>query len=200
MSVEFLQKNANSKPSRPGQLFYVIGPSGVGKDSLLNYARQQLGTAPVIFAHRYITRPPELQGENHIYLSETEFNNRLQRGCFKFDWSSHGWQYALGNEVDMWLQQGLNVVMNGSRGYLAEASRRHPEIIPVLITASEVNLRQRLIRRGRETAKGIEERIQRARAFSNLKHSNLVVIENDSTIEQAGDQLVSILWIQVGDE
>lgn len=193
MALDSFQNSMNSNSNRPGQLFYVIGPSGVGKDSLLDYARHILDSSPVIFAHRYITRPPELQGENHIHLSEAEFDNRLRRGCFKFDWSSHGWQYALGKEVDMWLKQGLNVVMNGSRGYLTEATNLHPDIIPVLITASEVNLRQRLIRRGRETAEGIEERIQRAKAFSELKHPNLIVIENDSVLEEAGDQLVAVL-------
>lgn len=193
MLVSKTQSSLNSDSARPGQLFYVIGPSGVGKDTLLSYARQALDSAPVIFAHRYITRPVELKGENHIHLSEAEFNNRLQRHCFKFHWHSHGWHYALGREVDLWLQQGLNVVMNGSREYLPTATALHPDIVPVLLTASEVNLRQRLIRRGRESADGIEERIQRAQQFAGLSHPNLYVIENNATIEQAGGKLIELL-------
>ena len=40
------------------QLIYIVGASGVGKDSLMHYARQRLnGSEPILFAHRYITRP-----------------------------------------------------------------------------------------------------------------------------------------------
>ena len=193
MSLEPYQKIVDSKLNRPGQLFYVIGASGVGKDSLLDYARVALAEEAIIFAHRYITRPPELQGENHVHLTEPEFMNRLNRGCFKFNWQSHGWQYALGREVDMWLAQGLNVVMNGSREYLQHATGLHPTIRPILITASEAHLRQRLVQRGRESAEDIEERIARAQVFSNLQHDNLTVINNDSSIESAGNTLVKTL-------
>jgi ribose 1,5-bisphosphokinase len=41
---------------KQGTLFYLIGPSGAGKDALLAYARDQLaGSSPVLFSHRYIT-------------------------------------------------------------------------------------------------------------------------------------------------
>ena len=46
-----------------GRLVYVMGPSGAGKDSLLSFARSALADEPVVFAHRYITRPAG-QGEN----------------------------------------------------------------------------------------------------------------------------------------
>jgi ribose 1,5-bisphosphokinase len=40
------------------RLFYVIGASGAGKDTLLRYARVRVGgSGGVVFAHRYITRP-----------------------------------------------------------------------------------------------------------------------------------------------
>ncbi len=47
-------------------LIYVMGPSGAGKDSLLGFARERIGTQ-VMFAHRYITRVVA-NGENHIAL------------------------------------------------------------------------------------------------------------------------------------
>ncbi len=53
-----------------GRLFYVVGASGAGKDSLIEYARNALGSRDaVVFAHRYITRPPTARGENHVALS-----------------------------------------------------------------------------------------------------------------------------------
>ena len=42
---------------RQGQLVYVMGASGSGKDSLLQALRPRLRGVPVAFARRYITRP-----------------------------------------------------------------------------------------------------------------------------------------------
>lgn len=182
--------------SSKGTLFYVIGASGVGKDSLLHYARQKLANEPVVFAHRYITRPVELNGENHVHLSTKEFSNRLNRGCFKFHWHSHELDYGIGTEVDTWLNQGLNVVMNGSRAYLETAVEKHPGIVPVLIQVDTGLLKERLINRGRETLEQIEKRIQRAQAFTGLQAPNMQVIENNSELAVAGDELVKLLTTQ----
>jgi ribose 1,5-bisphosphokinase len=63
-------------------LFYVMGPSGAGKDSVLRGARAQLEPADrIVFAHRYITRAPE-PSENHIALSPEEFALRDEAGLF----------------------------------------------------------------------------------------------------------------------
>jgi ribose 1,5-bisphosphokinase len=52
-----------------GWLYYLVGASGCGKDSLLTYARQHLKKIEMVFfAHRYITRPPADGGENRIAL------------------------------------------------------------------------------------------------------------------------------------
>ena len=70
-----------------GTLFYVVGASGAGKDSLLAYARAALGGgAPVFFAHRYITRPAEAGGENHVALSKAEFAQMQALDLFALSW------------------------------------------------------------------------------------------------------------------
>jgi ribose 1,5-bisphosphokinase len=180
----------------PGTLFYVIGASGVGKDSLLRYARQELADEAVLFAHRYITRPVELKGENHIQLSTAEFANRLKYNCFKLHWHSHDLDYGIGTEVDVWLNQGLNVVMNGSRGYLETALQKQPGLVPILIQVDTSLLRERLINRGRETLQQIEKRIQRVESFAGLTAPNMQVIENNSELSIAGEQLVKLLKSQ----
>lgn len=180
-----------------GTLFYVVGASGVGKDSLLHYARQQLTSESIVFAHRYITRPVELNGENHIQLSTSEFANRLKHHCFKFHWHSHDLDYGIGTEVDSWLGLGLNVVINGSRGYLETAIQKQPGLVPVLIQVNTSLLRERLINRSRETLEQIEKRILRAEAFADLSAVNLQIIENNAELAIAGEQLVNLLKTKV---
>jgi len=175
-----------------GQLYYLIGASGVGKDSLLNYVRPLLSDSSVLIGHRYITRPVELTGENHVSLSESEFLNREKRGCFLFSWQSHDLYYGIGKEVAAWLDLGLNVVINGSRGYLSEATRIWPGIKPVLITVSLDKLRARLETRGRENAEQIQERLERAASFDQLSHPNLLTVNNDQDLAVAGEKLCQI--------
>lgn len=68
-------------------LVYLIGASGVGKDSLLVALRQQ--RPDLLVAHRYITRASGL-GEDSLALSEAEFLARRGRGLFCLDWQAMG--------------------------------------------------------------------------------------------------------------
>ena len=61
---------------------YVMGPSGAGTDSVLARARALIPSdLPVAFAHRYITRPADAGGENHVALSEAEFERHQRSAC-----------------------------------------------------------------------------------------------------------------------
>jgi ribose 1,5-bisphosphokinase len=173
------------------RLIYVIGASGSGKDTLMTYARERLAGEPgVCFAHRYITRPAAAGGENHVALTPEEFRARQAGKLFALHWASHGLQYGIGIEINQWLAKGIHVVVNGSRDYLTEARRLYPELMPVSIEVSADVLRQRLLARGREDAQAVEQRLQRHRQLQGSHWSDAVVVSNDGTVQEAGDQLV----------
>ncbi len=178
-----------------GTLFYVIGPSGSGKDSLMNYAREALAgqQQPVLFAHRYITRPMDAGGENHICLTHPEFEQRKALNLFALDWGSHQNRYGIGIEIKAWLEAGANVVVNGSREYLPIASQRFPAMQVILIEVSPNILRQRLLARARETPAEIEARIDRSRQIEPVSHPNLTILNNDSTLVESGTTFVRML-------
>lgn len=180
-----------------GVLLYVIGASGSGKDSLMSHARFKLAQdANVVFAHRYITRPSDAGGENHVALSEDEFESRVKQKLFPLHWHSHGLRYGIGCELNHWLAKGLTVVLNGSRAYLHEASRRYPELVPVLIEVSPQVLRQRLQARGRESADEIEARLQRTGEFDFLQHGRLLRFRNDAPLASTGPEFVELIRSQ----
>ena len=147
---------------RQGQLVYVMGASGSGKDSLLQALRPRLRGVPVAFARRYITRPLSAKGERHIAVSPERFEAMAASGEFVMDWRSHGLRYGIGKGVETTLAHGGMVLMNGSREYLPEALRRFPSLVPVLVEVDASVLRARLLARGREQGGDIEERIARA--------------------------------------
>lgn len=175
------------------RLFYVIGASGSGKDSLLRHAREQLsGHSSIVFAHRYITRPHDAGGENHIALNEAEFDARLAGGLFAMHWSSHGLRYGIGKEINLWLAKGCSVVLNGSREYLERAMLNYHELTPVLIEVAPDILKQRLQARGRESPEDIERRLTHTPVFHGTNRT-ITCIRNDADIATAGSKLVELL-------
>lgn len=178
------------------KLFYMIGASGAGKDSLMNYCRNKLnGQLQVVFAHRYITRPVTADAENHIHLTEQEFQLRLMHGLFALNWQSHGWHYGIGTEIDNWLEKGLTVVINGSREYLPIALQKYPAMQPVLIGADADLIKERLYSRGREDAASIARRIARNDEF-NLPQANVIRIDNNAELGTAAQKLLKILVME----
>lgn len=176
------------------RLYFLVGPSGAGKDTLLNQLKKiQYADNQPIVAHRYITRPVRENDENHIELSEFDFNRRKEAELFLYNWESHGNQYAIGKEVKKWVKSGQNVIINGSRQYLSTAREVYPKVIPVWLTVSEEVLRQRLHNRGRETSKEIEARIQINRKLEKLKLNNCTFINNDQSIEDTIGQIIALI-------
>jgi ribose 1,5-bisphosphokinase len=179
-----------------GNLFYFIGASGAGKDSLMNYARSRInGSLPVIFAHRYITRHPGHSNENHIYISPEEFQLRRDGGLFAMDWESHGQYYGIGREIDGWMEKGFHVVVNGSRQYLQEAHRRYGHLKVILVEARPDTIRKRLENRGREGSPDIEKRISRSGEIGLgwENGASFLRIRNDGLLEDAGEELIRMI-------
>jgi ribose 1,5-bisphosphokinase len=174
-------------------LYYIIGASGAGKDSLLNAVREQLATAgDTLIAHRYITRPAAASGENHIALSAAEFDCRKSKGLFKLHWVANNCQYGVGIEIDQWLNAGINVLVNGSRGYLDTAKALHPKLIVIYINVETQILKQRLINRGRESEEEIDARLQRHKTLSASVDIDAVCIDNSGELSAACERLIKI--------
>jgi ribose 1,5-bisphosphokinase len=174
-------------------LIYIMGPSGSGKDSLMAEARLRLpAEAPVVFAHRYITRPADAGGENHVALNRAEFELRLANGLFALSWESHGFAYGIGREIDLWMEAGLSVVVNGSRGAMSAALKAYPELLPVLIDVPEHILRERLSARGREDGGEIEARLVRAR-MAVVETPELVRFDNSGPLSERGQALARLI-------
>ncbi|MBK5356115.1 phosphonate metabolism protein/1,5-bisphosphokinase (PRPP-forming) PhnN [Pseudomonas sp. TH41] len=150
-----------------GRLIFLMGPSGSGKDSLIEAAREPLRALNCEVVRRVITRSAESLGEDAIGVSREEFELRRLRGDFALSWSANGLDYGIPIEIDLWLKDGWHVLVNGSRGHFAEALRRYPTLMPVLLTVEVDVLRERLLRRGRENQAEIESRLLRNDLFTS---------------------------------
>lgn len=178
-----------------GFLVYLIGPSGSGKDSLLSAAAKPLATAGARIATRVITRPSGPGEEQAISLDAEAFCARRDRGEFALWWQANQLHYAIPCEIDDWLATGQIVLVNGSRAYLAQARRRYPTLLPILLQVEEAVLRQRLLRRGRETPNQIEARLQRSRQMQGALSGepDLHTLDNSGPIESSVSRLLALI-------
>jgi phosphonate metabolism protein PhnN/1,5-bisphosphokinase (PRPP-forming) len=143
-----------------GKLFFVVGPSGAGKDTLLAGA---LAADPSLhWAQRVISRPQTGQGEPFEPCTEAQFQARLAAGEFALHWQAHGLFYGVPHAQLAPLAAGQTVLLNGSRGAIAQARAAFPQMQILLITAPAALLAQRLAARGRESRADIEARLARA--------------------------------------
>ncbi|WP_160297860.1 phosphonate metabolism protein/1,5-bisphosphokinase (PRPP-forming) PhnN [Devosia chinhatensis] len=165
-----------------GVLVLVIGPSGVGKDTLIGGARKALdGDKRFSFVRRLVTRPADIDLEDHVSLDPDEFERARAAGRFALTWEAHGLHYALPIGVDTDLTLGRVVIANISRHAVPAALAKYP-LCRVVQVSAEISLRaERLARRGREGRDQIVARLAREGAALPADISP-IVIDNSSSV------------------
>jgi ribose 1,5-bisphosphokinase len=165
------------------RLIYVIGPSGAGKDSVLDGLRKNWGDLPPAhWARRTITRDSHT-GEAHESVSTAEFDHLLAQGAFALQWQANGLCYGVRHGELTPLDSGHCVFLNGSRAHLSTLLSVYPQASVVLITASAQALHQRLMSRSRETQQEINQRLAREITFDLPDHT--LQVHNNGALEDA---------------
>jgi ribose 1,5-bisphosphokinase len=177
-----------------GTLVLVVGASGVGKDTLLNLAKDTLaGDQRFRFVRRIITRPSG-GGENSEFIAEEAFHRRVNEGQLALHWQAHGLFYGLPASINGWLAEGRVVIANGSRSALSDASSKYARLKIVNIVAAPELLAARLARRGREGGDAVSRRLLRGREF-DLKGPDVEEIDNSGPPGIAAARFVSALLV-----
>lgn len=176
---------------RPGAFVLVVGPSGAGKDTVIEFARQHLRDDPrYVFARRTITRTA--RDEDHETMTAEQFAAALQSGGFALSWQSHGLSYGIPANVAEAAHSGRIVIINASRAVIADALRFAPRVVVAHITASPAVLAARLAARGRESAADIEQRLARDVPIQQTS-AEIIRIENEGDAGIAGRGFVTLL-------
>lgn len=178
-----------------GRLIYLMGPSGSGKDSLLNAVRERLAADGCRIARRVITRSAEAVGEDAAPVSLAEFEQNEIAGAFALSWRANGLAYGIPRQIDDWLAAGEDVLVNGSRAYLSEARQRYPALLAVLLRVDMAVLRERLLARGRESPAQIEQRLARNALFDETVADldGMHVLDNSSHFQRTVDGLLALI-------
>jgi phosphonate metabolism protein PhnN/1,5-bisphosphokinase (PRPP-forming) len=168
-------------------IFAIVGPSGAGKDTLIEGALKQRPDLRLI--RRVITRPTAAGGEDFEGVTEAEFATRQARGDFALHWQAHGLSYGIPKAQ---LQAPGDVIFNGSRAALPEAAKVFPGLRVILVTAPDHILAARLAARGRETEADISQRLNRA-AFTLPEGITAETVVNDGALDTGIARLLAAL-------
>ncbi|MDH4450883.1 MAG: phosphonate metabolism protein/1,5-bisphosphokinase (PRPP-forming) PhnN [Rhodoferax sp.] len=171
-------------------LIYTLGPSGAGKDSVLEWLKSRLPPgAAVHFARRCITRAAHPGAEQHEPLSPAVFATERAANAFGLCWSANGLDYGV-RHAELQGPPGTQwVFVTGSRAYLSQAIARVPGLVVLHVTAAPEVLLQRLVARGRESAVSIQARLERTPPLERPPGTTVLEIHNNGSLQDAGRQL-----------
>ncbi|MEM8732082.1 MAG: phosphonate metabolism protein/1,5-bisphosphokinase (PRPP-forming) PhnN [Pseudomonadota bacterium] len=168
--------------SGAGRLLAFVGPSGVGKDSVMQAlvaARPDMG-----LVKRVITRAADEVSEHSMPVDETTFEAMVAEGAFALRWRAHGLAYGIPVSVDTDLAAGRTMLVNLSRAVLPEAQARFGVLTVIHLTAPPAVLAVRLAGRGRENASDIEKRLARAGDALPPGLRDVVQVSNTGPLEE----------------
>ena len=191
---------ANIKPANDnltgiaaGIMAVVVGPSGAGKDTLMNLAARHFAGRPdVHFVRRVITREGDAGNEDHRSVSEVDFDAMEQAGAFAVSWEAHGLKYGIPADVTNELARGNLVIANGSRSVLHRFQAAFPRLKIINVTARREVLAERLMARGRESREDVMKRLDRSTITFDGSY-DVTDIDNSGTLEDAERAIVAVL-------
>jgi len=177
---------------KPGYFLCIVGPSGAGKDSLIDAARELLPPTQFVFARRTITREAGKPGEVYDSCSEEAFNEKKRAGEFLVTWHAHGLHYGLPNSLQLAQSQGKHVIANGSRSVAHDLKNLVTNLVFIEVTAPIDILARRILQRGRESEQEI--RLRLARKVDPLPADVPVyTVHNDQTLEVGVDRFMTVI-------
>lgn len=185
-----------------GFLVVLSGPSGAGKNSVMNAV---FPTIPNLkYSISVTTRPPrpgEVDGVNYFFRSEEEFNAFVSQGLL-LEWATFvGHKYGTPRKfVQEQIKNGNAVIMDIDIQGAAQIRAQMPEAVFVfLLPPTWAELGQRLTRRGSDSEEVIRHRLEKSK--EEIKHIvdyDYFIINDD--LARAAEQLRQIIlseWSKV---
>jgi guanylate kinase len=181
----------------PGLLFVVSGPSGAGKDTLVEglKARHERLLYSVSATTR-APRPGERDGIDYFFLTREEFERRRDAGGFlehrEYNANLYGTPRSF---IDEALRNGYDVVSKPEVNGALAVKRAFPDAVLIFIVPDKFShLRSRLENRRTESNEQIAARLEIAHdEFTYVRRFDYLVINEEAQPERAVDDLEAIV-------
>lgn len=181
----------------PGLLFVVSGPSGAGKDTLVDALR---GRRPSLrYSVSATTRPPrpeERDEEHYFFVSNHEFDRVLRDGGL-LEWREYGGNlYGTPRDyVERTLAEGYDVIVKPEVNGALAVKTAYPDAVLIFLVPDRFShLRERLLARRTETNEEIARRLEIAQEeMQSIRRFDYIVVNAQDRPEEAVRDLEAIL-------
>lgn len=182
---------ANSR----GMLILFSGPSGVGKDTVLDVVlKKEKSLQKSVSITTRNKRENEVDGKDYYFISIPEFERMINNGevleFARYGRNLYGTPKA---PVDRWLAEGKTVILKIEVKGAAKIKKKYPDAVAIfLMPPSMDELESRLRFRGTESEEDIRRRLEIARNEVKKSADYDYVVVNDS-IDCASDNVLTII-------
>jgi len=187
----------NSLVLGPGLLFVVSGPSGAGKDTLVDALLARTGRLRYsVSATTRPARPGEREGEHYFFVTREEFERREGSGGL-LEWREYnGNLYGTPRDfVEDTLTQGYDLIMKPEVNGAMAIKNAFPDAVLIFLAPDKFShLRARLLARRTETNEEIARRLEIAhQEFRCVREFDYIVINEERRSDEAVRDLEAIL-------
>lgn len=184
------------KQKEKGLLIVVSGPSGAGKDTIINEVikRKNINAWISISMTSRLPRGNEENGKEYFFVTKEEFEDNIKKGNF-LEYAEYNDNYygTPKHKIDEYLNKGIDVILIIEIQGALQIKELIPEALFIFIMPlSMEELKERLIARGTDTNDKIISRFKTAyQEINEVTKYNYVVV-ND-VLENAVEKVSSIL-------
>ncbi len=184
------------KQKEKGLLIVVSGPSGAGKDTIINEVikRKNINAWISISMTSRLPRGNEENGKEYFFVTKEEFEDNIKKGNF-LEYAEYNGNYygTPKHKIDEYLNKGIDVILIIEIQGALQIKELIPEALFIFIMPPSMEeLKERLIARGTDTNDKIISRFKTAyQEINEVTKYNYVVV-ND-VLENAVEKVSSIL-------
>ena len=176
-----------------GIAFVVSAPAGTGKTTLVERLAKEFETIKInISATTRPKRDAEISGVHYLFVTDDEFEEKLQKGHFLEHVRNFGYRYGTDREYIEQVRRAGNHIFLIIDTQGAETLMRIYDATYIFIMPPSIEtLKQRLIKRGTETDESMRYRLERAEdEMKTAQHYDYVIVNDD--LDKAYQVLKSI--------
>ncbi len=195
--MEFMQTNSLYDFQNPPMLVVLSGPSGVGKDALLE--KLKLRGYDFAFIVTMTTRPirvNEIEGRDYNFVSKDQFAQLMMKDELLEHSIVYGDYKGIPKaQVRTAFASNKDVIMRIDVQGAAKIRSLVPNVVTIFISAeSEAALIQRLTERKTENADSLKIRIATAREeMKRVSEFDYLVVNQDDCLDEAVNKVVAII-------
>ena len=184
------------KQKEKGLLIVVSGPSGAGKDTIINEVikRKNINAWISISMTSRLPRGNEENGKEYFFVTKEEFEDNIKKGNF-LEYAEYNGNYygTPKHKIDEYLNKGIDVILIIEIQGALQIKELIPEALFIFIMPPSMDeLKKRLIARGTDSNEKIISRFKTAyQEINEVTKYNYVVV-ND-VLENAVEKVSSIL-------